>query len=81
MIAVSLLCLPFFRTGYELSRANGAVFVGVYLVYLVYLYLQATKNSALATLHLAVFEVLLPVLIIGTVVVIVGSLRAEKKSD
>jgi len=81
MIAVSLLCLPFFRTGYELSRANGAVFVGVYLVYLVYLYLQATKNPALATLHLVVFEVLLPVLIIGTVVVIVGSLRAEKKSD
>jgi cation:H+ antiporter len=78
MIGVALLCLPMFRTGYAVTRANGAVFVTAYLVYAAYLILQAQQDPALLPFNHGVLSLLLPALIIGTVVITVRGLRDER---
>lgn len=42
MLGVALLCLPLFFTGAKLSRAEGALFFGLYVIYTVYLIGVAT---------------------------------------
>lgn len=78
MIGVALLCLPLFRTGYTLTRANGAVFVSAYVIYVLFLVWKEQQNPALADLGVVVFSVLLPALIIGTVIMQVLGMRAEQ---
>lgn len=80
MIAIALLCLPFFRSGYELTRANGAVFLGAYCVYVAWLVMAATNSPALAGLEMLLSGVLMPALIIGTVVVAILTLRREEQA-
>ncbi len=77
MIGVALLCLPFFRADYTLTRANGALFLGIYVIYLLYLIWQQQHAQALPTLQTVSFSVLLPALIIGSVVYVVAALRQE----
>lgn len=48
MIAVALACLPIFFTGGAISRAEGALLVGYYLAYTLYLVLAASHHDALA---------------------------------
>lgn len=42
MVAVSLVCIPVFRTGRRVSRFEGIAFVAAYLVYLAYLVIART---------------------------------------
>ena len=46
MIAVAVAALPIFFTGFMIARWEGAVFLGYYLVYTVYLVLDATDHAA-----------------------------------
>ena len=46
MLGVSIACLPIFFTGYSISRWEGAVFVGYYVAYLVYLVLHPSDHAA-----------------------------------
>ena len=78
MIATALICLPFFRTGYQVTRANGAVFLGCYVMYVVFLVLQETQSPALGTYSAVLFGAVVPALIIGTVIVAVMALREEQ---
>ncbi|MFZ5722133.1 MAG: calcium/sodium antiporter [Pseudomonadota bacterium] len=78
MIAVALFCLPLFRTGYILTRANGAVFMATYVVYVLFLVWKEQQSPALADLNTVVFSVLLPAVIVGTVVVQVLGMRREQ---
>lgn len=81
MIGVALLCLPFFRAGYEVTRANGAIFLVAYVAYVVWLVLGATNDPAIVTFETALFSVVLPALIIGAVVVVVKALRSEAQQQ
>ncbi|MDP3235386.1 MAG: calcium/sodium antiporter [Myxococcales bacterium] len=78
MLAVSMLCLPFFRTGYQLTRANGAALMTGQVAYVAWLVLTEQRSPALPVLELIVVRGFLPALIIGTVAVMVKSLRDEK---
>jgi cation:H+ antiporter len=77
MIVVSLVCLPLFRSGYELSRGNGAVFFGSYVLFIVWTVLKATASPGLRILNGIMFEALFPALLIGIVVSLVLALRKE----
>lgn len=44
MVAVSVICLPVFLTGANISRTEGAVFLLYYLAYTTYLVLHATDH-------------------------------------
>lgn len=47
MIAVALASFPIFLTGGQIYRWEGLLFLGYYVVYTVYLVLNATHHSAL----------------------------------
>jgi cation:H+ antiporter len=46
MVAVSIACFPLFYVGMELDRWRGALFLGYYVAYTVYLVLDYTGHSA-----------------------------------
>lgn len=77
MTGVALLCLPLFRAGYILSRLNGATFLVIYAVYVLFLVWQQQDHPGLGTLRVLVFNFLCPVLIISTVLYTVISLKSE----
>jgi cation:H+ antiporter len=47
MIAVAFVCLPIFFTGGGISRPEGSLFLGYYLMYTMYIILIATQHVAL----------------------------------
>jgi cation:H+ antiporter len=47
MTAVAIICLPLFYKNYRISRWEGAIFLGYYIAYTVYLGLDATNHAAL----------------------------------
>jgi cation:H+ antiporter len=46
MLAVAVICLPSFFTGRLIARWEGLVFVGLYVAYAYYLYINATNPQA-----------------------------------
>jgi cation:H+ antiporter len=74
MIAVALVCLPIFFTGFTIARWEGAVFLGSYVAYTVFLVLVATRNPALETFTNAML-LLLPLLAITVIWTTIQALR------
>lgn len=60
MIAVAIACLPIFFTGNLIARWEGAVFLGLYIAYTVYLILAAKQHDALSTYSFVLGTVVLP---------------------
>ncbi len=60
MIGVAVACLPVFFSGYRITRMNGAVFLGFYAAYLIYLIFTATQHEALGTYQAALLYYVLP---------------------
>lgn len=78
MIAVAVACLPVFFTGYAIVRWEGILFVGYFLAYLVYLYLQASQREALGLFSTAMLGFVIPITIVTLAVVVVREVRAKK---
>jgi cation:H+ antiporter len=81
MIAVALACLPIFFTGRVIARWEGFVFLAYYIIYTLYLILAATQNTALTTLNAALIWFVLPITVLTLIVMTVGSLRAQNKTE
>ena len=79
MLAVTLACLPIFRSGFVVSRTNGAIFLGSYALYLVFLVLSARNSPLVESFQSLVLEGLLPGLLILTVVLFVRELGRERQ--
>lgn len=47
MVGVAVICLPIFLTGRVISRIEGLVFIGLYVGYVLYLYLAASEPETL----------------------------------
>ncbi len=77
MTVSALACLALFRTGYSLSRSNGAVLFGSYVLYIVWTVLKATGSPALGAFKGILFHFVFPALIIGLVVTFVLARRRE----
>ncbi len=74
MLAVAVACLPIFLTGHLIARWEGAVFLGYYVAYTVYLILQASEHDALETYSQAMFRFVVPL----TVITIVATVRQSR---
>ncbi|UTV29668.1 calcium/sodium antiporter [Photobacterium atrarenae] len=70
MLAVALLCLPFFFTGASLSRVEGGLFFSLYLLYSAFLIGMTTQAQWLSPLKLFICYFCVPV----TVLTVTGSL-------
>ncbi len=79
MVAVAFACLPLFRTGYSLSRANGAVLFGSYVLYIVSTVMKATGSPLLRAYNGLMIQVVIPALIVGLVVALIAALGREAR--
>lgn len=82
MLGVALLCMPIFRAGFTVTRANGAFFLLCYAAYLSWL-IASNSGTPPEWLSVALLSGLIPLAILYTVVSFVRSVSAEKsvKSD
>ncbi len=71
MMAAFFACLPFFIVGREISRWQGAVFVGYYVAYVAYLILRAQQHAALPAYSSVMISFVVPITIITLVVVMI----------
>ncbi len=71
MVAVALACLPIFATGHLVKRWEGALFLGYYLAYVLYLVLAATEHAALPAFSSAMLGFVLPLTVVTLIVLLV----------
>ena len=80
MIAAAIACLPIFFTGHRISRSEGCLFLGYYLVYLIYLGLAATGNAVLTSFSAALLWFVLPLTVITLAVSLWRAWRTSANS-
>ena len=78
MLAVALACLPIFIAGKTITRWNGAMFIGFYVAYVLYLVLAAKHDPTLAGFSMSMLSVVIPCTI---VILLVSMLRAELRCE
>lgn len=71
MIGVSLACFPVFFNGFQIKRWEGALFVGYYIAYTVYLILNSSHHDALDTYTLAMRYFVIPLTVLALVLTLV----------
>lgn len=69
VIAASIACLPIFFTGHKISRWEGGLFFGLYVSYIIYLFLSAAEHAALEMFSGAMMFFVLPVITITILVI------------
>ena len=76
MVFVALICLPIFYIDNRISRVEGTLLLGYYVLYVTYVILQASKSSTLpaATLFITFFA---SITFVALVVVAVRSSRSK----
>ena len=70
MIAVALACLPIFASGHLIARWEGALFLGYYAAYVLYLILAATQHDALPAFSAAMFGFVMPLTVVTLIVLL-----------
>jgi cation:H+ antiporter len=79
MIVVAFACLPIFFTGGVISRQEGALFLGYYVVYTLYLILAAAHHDALSKFSAAMLYFVIPFTVVTLIIVAVRELRRRNK--
>jgi cation:H+ antiporter len=79
MIAVAFACLPIFFTGYLIARWEGALFLGYYLVYMLYIILAATQHELLTFLSMAMLYFVIPPTVLTLIIVVVRTMRSHSR--
>ncbi|MCU0600857.1 MAG: calcium/sodium antiporter [Desulfobacterales bacterium] len=81
MTAVAFACLPIFFTGGVINRAEGALFLGYYIAYTLYLILKATQHDALSNFSAAFIYFIIPLTVISIMVVLTREMRRGFKKQ
>lgn len=77
MIVVAFACLPIFFTGGVISRKEGALFLGYYVIYTLYLILAATHHDALPRFSVVMLYFAIPLTLITIIIVAVREIRRK----
>jgi cation:H+ antiporter len=75
MVAVAVVCLPVFFNGSTINRWEGALFLGLYVSYTLYLILYATDHAALDGYSMVMGAFVLPLLAVTLIVLAVRHWR------
>jgi len=78
MIAVTVACLPIFFTGTIISRGEGALFLGYYIAYTLYLVLNAAQHAMLPAFNAVMLVFAIPLTAVTLSVSAVRAVRARK---
>jgi cation:H+ antiporter len=77
MVAAALLCLPIFVSHFSITRWEGALFVGYYVLYTLYIILDASAHASADEFRTLVLTIVLPL----TLLTLAGfSLRSRTKT-
>ncbi|HUN23728.1 MAG TPA: calcium/sodium antiporter [Anaerolineales bacterium] len=80
LLIASVACLPIFFIGHQINRWEGLLFLGYYVVYIVYLILNATAHDALLLLNKAVVWFVIPLTTITMAIYFWRSWQKQRKS-
>lgn len=81
MIAVAAACLPIFFTGHRIARWEGALFLGYYVAYTLYLILDAVQHDALHGFSVVMAAFVLPLTAVTLLVLAFRAARANRSGD
>lgn len=79
MIAVAFACLPIFFTDGVISRLEGMLLLGYYIVYTLYLALDATQHDALPGFSAVMLEFVIPLTALTLVIVFLQEVRKRRR--
>jgi cation:H+ antiporter len=78
MIAVSVACVPVFFTGYRIDRWEGTLFLGYYVVYTLYLILDAKDHDALPAFSAVMGLFVVPMTVVALAIFTIRALRKQQ---
>jgi len=78
MIAVAFACLPIFFTGNLIARWEGALFLGYYMAYTLYLILMATRHHALPLFSTTMLYFVVPLTVLTLGIVTLRAMRRTR---
>ena len=81
MIAVAVACMPVMFTGNVIARWEGALFLGYYLAYTLYLVLAATQHDSLSVLSAVMLDFVIPLTSLTLVVTLSRSMRHRNRVE
>ncbi len=81
MVVVALACLPIFVHENRINRWEGALFLGYYVAYTVYLILDASEHDLLAPFNRIMLEFALPLTAVTLVIIFIRYWRKRDVSD
>ncbi|MFN1836035.1 calcium/sodium antiporter [Balneola sp. MJW-20] len=79
MTVVAVACIPIFFTGGIISRWEGAVFLGYYVAYTLFLFLNATQHDLLPVFNTAIIYFAVPLTLITLLVLFLKELKRNGK--
>ena len=79
MIAVAFACLPIFYTGGVISRPEGALFLGYYVAYTLYLIMAASYHDALPNFNAAMLYFVIPLTLVTLVITALRERHGRKR--
>jgi cation:H+ antiporter len=80
MLAATIACLPILFTGHGIDRWEGLVFVGYYVAYTVFLFLQAEQHAALPVFGAVMLQFVVPITVVTLLVLFVRSVRTRSQN-
>ena len=79
MVAVSIMCIPIFIAGFDITKFDGAILLFYYGSYLTYLVLDAVGSSFESTMEIIMLYGVLPVTLVYVIWRIINYKRVIKK--
>ena len=81
MIGATVACLPIFFTGNVIARWEGALFLGYYIAYTLYLILAASQHTTLQSFKMAMVWFVMPLTAITLILITIRAMRAKSKIE
>ena len=81
MIAVAVVCMPIFFTGYMIERWEGALFLAFYVAYTLYLFLNATQHASLPAFSTMMLWFVIPLTVLTLMIFVWRDLVPSNSDD
>lgn len=81
MLAVALACLPIFFSGWQIARWEGWLFFGSYIVYTIYIVLDATQSSLLPLYTSVMLYGFLPAITVLLTIIGIRAIRTNRSGS
>lgn len=81
MLTVAIACLPIFISGGKISRWEGLLFFGYYLIYALYMILKSTNHDMLPFFSFMFWLFIMPLTSLTVIIVLIFSFRKKRRKS